>query len=145
MLADAAASVGVIAAGVAALMWDANWVDPAVSLAIGALVLVSAWHLLRETTHVLLEGAPRGIDTNDVTRALEEDHSIESVHHVHVWNLASNTPALSAHVVVADEETLHDAQLHAERLKVMLRDRFGITHSTLELECHSCEPAPTRG
>jgi cobalt-zinc-cadmium efflux system protein len=59
-----------------------------------------------------------------------------------LWNLASDVPALSAHVVLRGEMTLHDAQASGDRLKALLDERFGIEHSTLELECHPCAPAP---
>lgn len=143
MLSDAAGSTGAMAAAGAVILWNASWVDTLVSLGIAALVLWSALHLIRETTHVLLEGAPRGIDTDAVKRAIATDAAVEDVHHLHVWNLASDMPALSAHVVVADEERLHEAQLHADRVKSMLKDRFGIEHATLELECHRCGPDGT--
>ena len=142
MAADAAASVGAIAAGVAVLAWNARWADPAMSVAIAALVLWSAWSLLRDTAHVLLEGTPRGMDPAAVEAALAGDSAVEAVHHVHLWNLASDVPALSAHVVLRGEVSLHEAQTSGNRLRTMLAETFGITHATLELECHPCDPAP---
>ena len=141
MMLDALGSVAALAAGIGIVFWDQARLDPAASIFIALLIVWSAWALLRETIHVLLEGTPRGLDPREVERALAGDPSVESVHHLHLWNLASDVPALSAHVVVADEATLHEAQLHSDRLKEMLQERFGILHSTLELECHTCEPA----
>ena len=140
MSLDAAGSIGAIIAALSILFFDADRADAIVSIAIAALVLWSAFGLIRQTTRVLLEGAPEGIDTDEVEKAIAADPAVEEVHHLHVWNLASNTPALSAHVVVANEDRLHEAQLHADRVKQMLRDRFGIEHATLELECHRCGP-----
>lgn len=142
MAIDAAGSVGAIAAGIAVVVWHANWVDPAVSIFIAGLVLWSAWGLLRDTTQVLLEGTPRGMDPAAVEAALAGTDEVEAVHHLHLWNLASDVPALSAHVVLRGEVTLHDAQESGERLKALLEDRFGIAHATLELECHPCDPVP---
>jgi cobalt-zinc-cadmium efflux system protein len=139
MAVDAAGSVGAIAAGVAVLVWDATWVDPAVSMLIALLVLWSAWRLLRDTVHVLLEGTPEGMSPEAVEAALSADEEVAAVHHLHLWNLASDVPALSAHVVLEGDVRLHDAQVSAERLKGLLEDRFGIVHATLELECHPCE------
>ena len=140
MLSDAAGSVGAIVAAVAVLVWDANWVDPAASIFIAILVLWSAWGLMRDTTQVLMEGAPRGMDPAEIEKALTENDAVEAVHHLHLWNLASDVPALSVHVVLGGELNLHEAQVEGERLKAMLRHRFGIEHATLELECHACEP-----
>jgi cobalt-zinc-cadmium efflux system protein len=142
MVADAAGSLGAIAAGVAVLAWGAGWVDPVVSIVIAALVLWAAWGLLRDATHVLLEGTPRGTSPDEVERALSADGNVETVHHLHLWTLASDAPALSAHVVLRGEVTLHEAQARGDQLKLMLAERFGITHATLELECHACEPSP---
>jgi cobalt-zinc-cadmium efflux system protein len=102
-------------------------------------VLWSCWGLLRDTTNVLLEGTPRGIDPDAVRAALDADEAVEAVHHVHLWSLASDEPALSAHIVLTGEVTLHQAQERGDELKAMLAHRFGIGHSTLELECHACD------
>jgi len=67
------------------------------------------------------------------------DAAVEAVHHLHLWNPASDVPALSAHVFVGGEVSLRDAQQTGDRLKVLLEQRFGISHATLELECHVCE------
>lgn len=139
MAADALGSIGAIVAGVAVVVWQADWVDPVMSILIALLVLWSAWGLLRDTTNVLLEGSPRGIDPDSVREALAEQPSVETVHHIHLWSVASDEPALSAHVVLAGEVTLHQAQERGDELKAMLATRFGIDHATLELECHPCD------
>jgi cobalt-zinc-cadmium efflux system protein len=142
MTADAAGSVGALLAGLAIVLWGATWADPVTSLVIAALVVWSAWGLLRDTAHVLLEGTPAGVDPAAVEAALEADPDVEAVHHLHVWNLASDVPSLTAHIVLRPELTLHEAQQRGERLKHLLDERFGIGHATLELECHACE-SPT--
>ena len=139
MAADAAGSVAAILAGVAVVAWDATWVDPAASIFIAVLVLWSAWGLLRDTTNVLLEGTPKGIDPDEVRSAIEADPAVATVHHVHLWSVASDEPSLSAHVVLRGEVTLHEAQQRGEQLKAMLAERFAIEHATLELECHACD------
>lgn len=141
MALDALGSLAALIAGIGVLLWEAAWLDPVASVAIAGLIFWSSAHLLREATHVLLEGTPRGTDPKAVAHALADDPEVESVHHLHLWNLASDVPALSAHVVVRSEKSLHEAQIHGDRLKEMLQERFGIRHATLELECHSCESA----
>jgi cobalt-zinc-cadmium efflux system protein len=141
---DAAGSVAAMVAALGVLVWRANWLDPVVSLLVVGLVVWSVWKLLTETVHVLLEGTPRDIDLEEVERALQGDNFVEGVHHLHVWSLASEVPALSAHVVLSSDFTLHDAQVQSDRLRRSLSERFGINHATLELECHSCE-APETG
>ncbi|MDP8928565.1 MAG: cation diffusion facilitator family transporter [Actinomycetota bacterium] len=139
LVADAVGSVGAMFAGIVVLVWDVHWVDSVVSVFIAALVLWSAWTLLREATHVLLEGTPRGLDVEEVERALLAHPAVEAVHHLHAWSLASDLRALSAHVVITEEVSLHDAQVLGDELKSELARRFAIEHSTLELECHVCD------
>jgi len=139
MASDVAGSVAAIATGVAVLVWDATWVDPFASLVVVGLVLWSVWGLLRDTTRVLMEGTPRGTDPLAVETALTAEPGVDGVHHLHLWNLASDVPALSAHVVLVGQPTLHEAQESADALKTMLEARYGIAHVTLELECHGCE------
>jgi cobalt-zinc-cadmium efflux system protein len=139
---DAAGSLAALLAGVAIVLWDVPRADPIASLLIGALVLWAAWRLLVDTTHVLLEGTPEGLDAAGVEEAIVSHDGVEGVHHLHLWSLASDVPALSAHVVLAGEMSLHDAQVRGDSVKAMLAERFGIDHSTLELECHQDHPEP---
>jgi cobalt-zinc-cadmium efflux system protein len=140
MTADAAGSVAVIAAAVGVLIWGVTWVDPVASILIGVLILWAAAGLIKNTIHVLLEGSPRGMDAVEVERSMREFEGVRGVHHLHLWNLASDVPALSAHVVLEGELDLHEAQEQGDRIKAMLAQRFGIDHATLELEGHACEP-----
>lgn len=142
MLADAAGSGGAIVAGLAVTFLGADWVDAAASIGIGLLVISTAWGLLRDTTHVLLEGAPDDLDPADVEGWLQAQPGVASVHHLHLWHLTSESTALSAHVVLEDQPTLHQAQARGDRLKEALAERFSILHATLELECHECEHEP---
>jgi cobalt-zinc-cadmium efflux system protein len=141
LVADAAGSVAAVVAGVAVVAFSESRVDPAASIVIGALVVLGAWGLLRDATNVLLEGTPRGVDVSEVEQALLGAPNVTALHHLHVWELGSDLPALSVHVVLDGEPTLHDAQRQGEGLRAMLADRFGIGHATLELECHDCESA----
>jgi cobalt-zinc-cadmium efflux system protein len=140
MAADAAGSVAVIVAAMGVIIWGVTWVDPVASILIGALILWAAAKVIKNTLHVLLEGSPRGMDAEEVERSMRQFEGVDGVHHLHLWNLASDVPALSAHVVLEGEVDLHDAQQRGDRIKTMLAQRFGIEHATLELECHACEP-----
>ncbi len=149
LAADALGSLGVLVAGIAVVVWDADWADAAVSLGIVALIAVSAIGLIREATAVLLESTPAGIVLGEVEAAIAESPGVAAVHHTHAWSLGSETTALSTHVVLRGEPSLHDAQLRGDELKHLLAERFGIRHATIELECHDCadefEPLHPRG
>ena len=143
MTVDAAGSVAAIVAAIAVITVGADWVDPVASMLIAVLVVWSAWSLLKETTNVMLEAAPGDIAAVDVEAALLAESGVSAVHHSHLWSLASDVTAFSGHVVLDDTETLHDAQAAGTRLKSMLAAQFGITHATLELECHPCTDPTT--
>jgi cobalt-zinc-cadmium efflux system protein len=141
LVADAAASAGVVLSGVVITVrggWQ--WLDPAISLVIGASIGVHAWRLLRSSNAVLLEGVPDGLDVADLCAAMEDVPGVEAVHDLHVWAIASHFTALSAHVVVATGSSLQEAQLVAGDLRLLLAQRYGIEHSTLELEEEVCTP-----
>jgi len=137
--ADVASSAAAMLAGVGILVFGAEWLDPAASLVISVLIAWSAWGLLRDTTNVLLEAAPRDVEVRDVERMLSTEPGVMAVHHLHVWEVASDLPAMSAHIVLDGTPSLHDAQVRGDELKTLLRERFGIAHATLELECHECD------
>jgi cobalt-zinc-cadmium efflux system protein len=138
MLADALGSMAVIIAGIGAAVFGAERLDPIASLFISVLVFVGGWRLVRDSARVLLEAVPSGLDPSEVRAALAAEPGVEAVHHVHLWTTGSEAAALSAHVVLGGALSLHDAQLRAGELKHMLADRFGIEHTTLEVECHEC-------
>jgi cobalt-zinc-cadmium efflux system protein len=134
---DAAGSVGVVVAGLAVVLWSADWVDSAVSYLIAGLLLWTGTGLVRRTTRVLLEGTPPGMDVEELSALITADERVNGVHHLHVWSVDSTTVALSAHVEVA-ADSLHDAQLVATHLERQLALR-GVDHATLALECHPCD------
>jgi cobalt-zinc-cadmium efflux system protein len=131
VLADLASSAGVVAAGLVLLATGWPYADPIAGLLIGALVVLSTVGVLRETVGVLLEGAPEGIDAREVRAAIESAEGVVGVHDLHLWTITSGFPALSAHVLVAA-----GADCHAIRrdLEVLLRERFQLTHTTLQVE-----------
>lgn len=131
LAADAAVSLGVVIAGVILMMTGWAWIDPAVSLAIGAVILVSTWSLLREAADLALDAVPAGIDPDEVRRYLEELPGVQEVHDLHIWAMSTTENALTAHLVMPGE-SCHPAFLH--EVGGELRRRFRIDHSTLQVE-----------
>ncbi|HET9730979.1 MAG TPA: cation diffusion facilitator family transporter [Acidimicrobiia bacterium] len=138
LAADALGSIAVIISAIGVVLWGADRLDPIASLFIAALVLFGAFQLLRDATRVLLEAVPAGLDADAVRDALCAEPGVEAVHHLHLWTIGSAHAALSAHVVLGGELSLHDAQERGGELKELLSQRFGIEHATLEVECHAC-------
>ena len=141
VLGDAAASVGVIAGAI--LMRYTGWyqVDPLISIAIGLLILVGAGRLLREATHILMEGVPRGLSVDQVAAHIRGIEGVLDVHHLNLWAVCSHIFALSAHVEI---EPAHDGKrgqlLH--RIEHELQHSFHITHSTIQFDCSACSSGP---
>jgi cobalt-zinc-cadmium efflux system protein len=131
VLADLAGSFGVMLAALVILLTGWYEADALVSLLIGVLVLVSSWTILRDSTAILLEAAPSGIDTRAVGERLAAAPGVVEVHDLHIWTITTGFPALSAHVLVRLGEDCHARRRELERL---LHDEFGIDHTTLQVD-----------
>ncbi|WMJ68424.1 cation diffusion facilitator family transporter [Stenotrophomonas sp. 24(2023)] len=136
--ADMLGSVAVIV-GALLIRWT-GWkpIDPILAVLIGLWVLPRTYVLMREAINVLLEGVPKGVEVAKVRASLDAHPAVVDVHDLHVWALASSTPALTAHVVVADG---HDADRVRRELGDRLHDQFGIEHVTLQVEADHCGEA----
>ncbi|HST70104.1 MAG TPA: cation diffusion facilitator family transporter [Solirubrobacterales bacterium] len=130
-VADALGSVGVIVAGAVVLLGGSPIVDPIVGLLIALLILASSWRLIKEPVDVLMEAAPAGVDVDGVGAAICGEEGVRSVHDLHVWTVTAGFGAIAAHVVVAEGS---DRDLIRRRLELTLRERFGIEHTTLQME-----------
>lgn len=133
VLGDLLSSVAVVAGGV--FMWvTGNYlVDPILSVLIGFIIIVSAYRLLRESVDVLLEAIPSGMELEEVGVAIAELDGVLGVHDLHIWSLTSGMNALSCHVEV-EIETLDECDALLNRINEMLRHRFRITHTTIQVE-----------
>jgi cobalt-zinc-cadmium efflux system protein len=131
VLADLLGSVGVIVAALVILLTGWTVVDPLVSVAIALLIVGSAWGVLRDSTAVLMEQTPSGLDADAVAEAIIEVPGVTSVHDLHVWTITSGFDALSAHVLVGRREDCHGLRREIERV---LGARFDITHTTLQVD-----------
>lgn len=130
LLADAGVSLGVVVAGLAILATGWNWLDPAVSLIVGLIVLAGSWPLFRSALDLSLDAVPGHIDLGEVRRFLLESPGIRGIHHLHVWAIGTTSTALSVHLVV--DSTADQGLVHA--LARTLQDRFDIDHATIQLE-----------
>lgn len=131
VLSDTLASVGVILAGAGIWAFGWLWLDPAISMGVSALVLLSAWHLVREALDVLMEMAPSHLHPEEIHEAMVELAGVRSVHCLHVWTIGSGEVSLSSHLVI-------DAQVKPERLlgrvRRVLAEEFSIEHTTIQIE-----------
>jgi cobalt-zinc-cadmium efflux system protein len=142
MLGDAAASAGVVVAGLLIAATGLLWIDPAVSLLLAALILWSTWALAKDSVNLALDAVPAGIDPSEVDAVLRGLEGVVDVHDLHIWGMSTTDVALTAHLI----RPCHggeDALLATATRQ--LRERFGIAHATLQVEqglaIHSCDLA----
>ncbi|MEP6991971.1 MAG: cation diffusion facilitator family transporter [bacterium] len=128
---DALGNIGTVAAGAAVAFLGWRWADPVASVVIALLVCWSAFALLKESVDVLMEGTPSGIDSESVRLALVAVEGVQAVHDLHIWSIASGRISMSAHVAVDGSRPDRDV---LPALCSRLREGFGITHVTLQLE-----------
>jgi len=138
MLGDTLSTAAVIAGGAGILATGAMWLDPALSILIAGMIVWSSVTIVRETLNILLEGTPRGLALGDIRTAIEDVPGVLNVHDLHVWSLGSASHALASHVTIA-EMPISDCASILDAINCALRDRFRITHTTIQFEVRGCE------
>ena len=136
--ADMLGSIGVIAGAVVIMLSGWQWVDPLVAIGIGLWVLPRTWILLKDTTQILLEGVPSGIDLAELRTAIATTPGVAGVHDLHVWSLSSDDHSLSTHVELAEGADFEEVRGAVAK---KLHDSFHIEHATIQVEREACEDA----
>ncbi|MFC7784911.1 MULTISPECIES: cation diffusion facilitator family transporter [unclassified Rossellomorea] len=131
VLGDMLGSVGAIAAGLLIYFFNWNLADPIASVMVAILIVISGWRVTKDSIHILMEGSPKGIDTEQVMNGLAAIPGVIEVHDLHVWCITSGFTALSCHVVVGSEVNRDTILL---RLSAYLEEEFAIHHSTIQVE-----------
>lgn len=141
VLGDAAASVGVIVGGV--VMYFTGWyvIDAVISVGIGFVIFWGAWRVIRESTHILLEGVPRGMSIAEVTETIRAVEGVHDVHHLNLWTICSHILALSAHIDIDPDFKGKQAEV-LRVIEEILLGKYHISHTTLQVECTMCIEAP---
>jgi cobalt-zinc-cadmium efflux system protein len=130
---DALSNVAILAGALAIRSTGAQWVDPVLGIGIAVLVLWSSYGILRESSHILLEGMPRSVRLEDVARTMLRVEGVREVHDIHVWTLGTDLHALSCHVRVPDMH-MEDSERILGAIRENLAHDFGITHTTIQFE-----------
>lgn len=133
--ADMLGSLGVIGAAILIYFTNWSWIDPIVAIGIGLWVLPRTWILLRDTTHILLQGVPRGMDLDVIRATISAVPGVVGVHDLHVWSVAGDDASLTAHVAIAADE---DQTAVRKTIAAIIEARFKIRHSTLQTEIEPC-------
>jgi cobalt-zinc-cadmium efflux system protein len=138
MLGDTLSTAAVIAGGAAILFSGLTWIDPVLSILIAGMILWSSVGIIRETLNILLEGTPRNLQLVEVREAMASVEGVLDVHDLHVWSLGSESHALASHVTIAEMPMSECGEILAG-IKIALRERFHITHTTIQFETTGCE------
>ncbi|MSQ99207.1 MAG: cation transporter [Xanthomonadales bacterium] len=131
MAADAAVSVGVVLSGLLIWLYGFYWLDPAISLVIATVILLSTWRLLRDSLDLAVDAVPRGVDPAEVRTYLSSLAGVQQLHDLHIWPMSTTDTALTAHLVM-DPAPDNDGFL--QEVSHQLEHRFGIHHSTIQIE-----------
>lgn len=136
---DALATLGAFVAGIGIWLTGWDWLDPLASIFIAALILWNVVGIAREALDILLEATPRDVDLGALVDAMQQVRGVRGVHDLHVWSIAQNLRALSAHILTDDVTISEGARVQRE-INQILHARYDIAHATLQLECIGCEP-----
>jgi cobalt-zinc-cadmium efflux system protein len=137
---DTLSTAAVIIGAIAISMTGLTWIDPALSVGIGVLILWSSVGILRETLNILLEGTPRGLHVDDIAADIASRAGVVDVHDLHVWSIGSEMHALSCHISIADIP-LSESESILRDVKARLLERFNIHHTTIQFEHVQCDVA----
>ena len=135
VLGDLLGSLAAITAALTVHFTGWTRVDPLLALVIAAILTRGTWRVLKASGHLLLQGVPNPVSTDDMRAALVATPGVIDVHHLHVWGLTAERPVVTFHVRIADEA---DSTSITAALKAALREGFGVAHSTIQLECGEC-------
>ena len=136
---DVLGAVAVIIGGIVIAYTGAAWIDPVLSLFVAAIIVAGVARVLRDASDVLLEAVPAGVDAADVELQIRTIGGIAGVHDLHVWTIGAGSRALSAHLLLEEGQLSHGASI-LERLRSVVRERYGIGHVTVQLESEHCDP-----
>jgi len=134
VLGDTVSSAGVVVGGIVMMATGYYRIDPILTVVIGVIIIVGALSLIRESVEVLLEAVPCHLDVEAISAALAATDAVDEVHDLHVWTITSGMVALSGHLVVAPRCTVEESDRILADVERLLLDRWGISHTTLQIE-----------
>lgn len=138
VLGDLLGSVGAIIAAIVIWVWGLLWIDPLLSIFVAVLILRSAFFVIKDASHILLEGIPIGMSLNNIRTDLMSIDGVEDIHHMHAWSLSEAEPMMTFHALV-DPKKNSDNLL--EEMLVLLKKEHGIGHATIQVEVDNCQVA----
>ncbi|MGB3101949.1 MAG: cation diffusion facilitator family transporter, partial [Psychrobacillus psychrotolerans] len=138
IVGDALGSVGAIIAGIVMLVFDWYIADPIISVLVALLILKSAWGVLTQSIHILMEGTPPSLNKNEMLELLKGIDDVLDVHDLHIWTITSGMDSLSCHMTISDSG---DEQIILQKAIHLIQEKFAIEHTTIQLEKPSIQHA----
>lgn len=139
LLGDTLSSVAVILGGLLILVFRIYWIDPVLTIFVSLYILKETYEVLRKTVDILMQGTPPGLDLDQVRHIIESVEGIDNIHHVHAWNLSGSEIHFECHIDLKEDIRISESELFLNRIKEILREQFGISHVTIQLEYNCCD------
>ncbi len=137
VLSDMLSSIGVVIAGILIIVTGSYIFDPIISVMIGIFILLSSFRLIKESTHILMEGVPKHVNIKRLSRDMKKIKGVDQIHDLHVWSISSDVYALSAHVLI-NAKNIKSMNNIVSTINKMLGEKYDITHTVIQSECENC-------
>lgn len=141
LLGDTLSSIAVIIGGIAIWIWNIYWIDPLITVLVSIYIIYHTYSIVKETTNILMQGAPSGIDIIRIKNDIESIENIENIHHLHIWQLFENQIHFEAHITLKENISLDKVDTLRNNIEKLLLDKFNINHSTLQIGYNCCDIA----
>lgn len=138
LMGDTISSLAVIAGALAIVGWNLHWIDPIITFGVALYLIKESWNIITESAHILMQGAPHGVDVAELIRSVKALPLVDNIHHIHLWSLDDRTVHLEAHVQLTLDIPLSEADVLRTSIENRIADEFGVNHITLQLEYADC-------
>jgi len=138
LLADTISSLAVVVGGILIWYFDIFWADPVITILIALYIFTETYKILKQTVDILMQGTPSGIDLIEIKKELEAFEEISNIHHVHVWNMTEMEIQFECHVDLKKDFSVGETSLISRKIKGILREKYGIRHTTIQYEYNDC-------
>jgi len=142
LFSDFLSSIAVIIGAVAILISKAYWIDPALTILIGVYVLKEGYKIIEESTRILMQHVPKGINLREIQALIEGIDGVKDIHHAHLWAVTERDIHFEAHINVSRDMPVSETCLLVKQVEETLKEHFAITHVTLQIEFDSCKGVP---
>ncbi|MFA6357939.1 MAG: cation diffusion facilitator family transporter [Candidatus Omnitrophota bacterium] len=139
LFSDFLSSIAVIIGAIAIFIFKAYWIDPLLTILIGIYVLREGYKIIEESTHILMQHVPKGINLREIQAQIEGIAGVKDIHHAHLWAVTGRDIHFEAHINVSRDMPVSETCLLVKQTEGILKDRFAITHVTLQIEFNSCK------